>query len=108
MMKELEAILSSMRPAFSRRATYLWFVIAFVGFAVRTDILGVSSIVRALFLAPIHYPSLLHFFHSTAWTVEGLMSIWWQRLSRQEYGYPCSTSWRTPPVRGRAGSLINR
>ena len=83
MLKELEAILISMRPAFSRKATYLWFVIVFIGFAVRTDTLGVSSIVRALFLAPAHYPSLLHFFHSTAWTAEGLMSIWWQRLSQR-------------------------
>lgn len=87
MLKELEAILISMRPAFSRKATYLWFVIVFIGFAVRTDTLGVSSIVRALFLAPAHYPSLLHFFHSTAWTAEGLMSIWWQRLSQREYVY---------------------
>ena len=87
MMKELQAIVLDLRPAFSRRATYLWFVMAFIGMTVRTDTFGVSSVVRALFLAPAHYPSLLHFFHSTAWTAEGLMTIWWQRLKQQGHGY---------------------
>ncbi len=87
MIKEIEDILKCMRPAFSRNATYLWFVIVFVGFVLRTDTFGVSSIVRALTLDPAHYPSLLHFFHSTAWTVEGLMSIWWKRLGHNGNAY---------------------
>ena len=37
-----------MRPAFSRKATYFWFVVICVGFIVRDDTLGVTSIVRAL------------------------------------------------------------
>ena len=37
-----------LRPAFSRLKTFLWFAIAVAGFAVRTDMLGVTSIVRAL------------------------------------------------------------
>ncbi len=87
MIKEIEDILKCMRPAFARNATYLWFVIVFVGFVLRTDTFGVSSIVRALTLDPAHYPSLLHFFHSTAWTAEGLMSIWWKRIGRNGSAY---------------------
>jgi len=87
MTKEIATILVCMRPAFSRKATYLWFVIIFVGFILRTDNYGVSSIVRALSLSSSHYPSLLHFFHSTAWNVEGLMSIWWGQLNHQGDGY---------------------
>ena len=85
MMNELYGILKSMRPAFSRKATYVWFVIVFVGFVMRTDSFGVSSIIRALLLLPMHYPSLLHFFHSTAWDVEGLMIIWWHRIHQHAY-----------------------
>jgi len=80
MLKELNRFLVFMRQAFSRRATYCWFVIVFVGFILRSDTFGVSSIVRALTLAPENYICLLHFFHSTAWNVEGVMAIWWQWL----------------------------
>jgi len=44
MHEELRRFLTHMRPAFSRQATYGWFVIVVVGFMVRTDTLGVSSI----------------------------------------------------------------
>ncbi|MCH7557634.1 MAG: transposase [Planctomycetes bacterium] len=80
MLEELKRFLVFMRPAFSRRATYCWFVIVFVGFILRSDSFGVSSIVRALALAPGNYICLLHFFHSTAWNVETIMPIWWQWL----------------------------
>ena len=37
-----------LRPAFSRLQTFLWFATAVAGFTVRTHMLGVTSIVRAL------------------------------------------------------------
>ena len=80
MLKELERFLLFMRPAFSRQASFVWFVVVFVGFICRSDVYGVSSIVRALWLAPECYPGLLHFFHSTAWNAETLMTLWWQWL----------------------------
>ena len=80
MLEELKSFLLFMRPAFSRRATYCWFVVVFVGFILRTDNFGVSSIVRALLLPAESYTCLLHFFHSTAWNVETIMAIWWQWL----------------------------
>jgi len=87
MLKELERFLVFMRLAFSRRATYYWFVVVFVGFILRTDNFGVSSIIRALSLAPESYTGLLHFFHSTAWTVEGMMFIWWQWLVKKDIAH---------------------
>jgi hypothetical protein len=87
MLEELKRFLVFMRPAFSRRATYCWFVVVFVGFILRTDHFGVSSIIRALALAPENYPCLLHFFHSTAWNIETIMSIWWRWLMQKKVAY---------------------
>lgn len=87
MIEYLEDLLRFMRPAFSRKATFFWFVVAFAGFATRNDTYGVSSIVRALMLSPICYPSLLHFFHSKAWTAETLMAQWRLWLVKQEVAH---------------------
>jgi len=85
--EELKCFLVFMRPAFSRRATYCWFVVVFVGFILRTDNFGVSSIIRALDLSPQSYTCLLHFFHSTAWNVEEMMAIWWQWLVKKNVAH---------------------
>lgn len=87
MLKYLENFLRAMRPAFSRRATFAWFVTVIVGFLLRNDTLGVSSIVRALSLPPETYTCLLHFFHSTAWNVEQLMGLWWEWLAARKVAY---------------------
>jgi hypothetical protein len=42
----------ALRPAFSRLRSFLWFATAVSGLTVRTDLLGVTSIVRALSLKP--------------------------------------------------------
>jgi hypothetical protein len=76
MMGVLEELLRALRPAFTRQATFAWFVVAFAGVVTRQDVYGVSSIIRALSLAPVYYPALLHFFHSTAWTAEQLYRQW--------------------------------
>jgi hypothetical protein len=83
MMGYLEGLLRALRPAFTRQATFAWFVVAFAGAVTRHDVYGVSSIVRALRLAPVCYPALLHFFHSTAWSAERLYRQWETWLIRQ-------------------------
>ncbi len=87
MLEELKGFLIFMRPAFSRRTAYCWFVVVFVGFILRTDNFGVSSIVRALFLPAESYTCLLHFFHSSAWNVETIMAIWWQWLVKKNVAH---------------------
>jgi len=83
MMSYVQALLQALRPAFSRQATFAWFVVAFAGFVTRYDVYGVSSIVRALGLAPSLYPCLLNLFHSSAWSLENLRIYWWQWLHKQ-------------------------
>lgn len=83
MMGYLERLLRVLRPAFTREATFAWFVVAFAGVVTRQEVYGVSSIIRALGLAPVYYPALLHFFHSTAWTAQGLYRQWEDWLIRQ-------------------------
>ncbi len=87
MLEELKGFLIFMRLAFSRRTAYCWFVVVFVGFILRTDNFGVSSIVRALFLPAESYTCLLHFFHSSAWNVETIMAIWWQWLVKKNVAH---------------------
>src|SRR5258705_2342644 len=48
-----------LRPAFSRLRTFMWFVTAVAGLTVRLELLGVTSIVRALNLRPRLYTKLL-------------------------------------------------
>jgi hypothetical protein len=77
MDKKLFGILENFRPCFSRAASYQWFVVIIIGLVVRGDHYGVSSIVRWLSLSPGCYWTILHFFHSTGWTLEGLLGCWW-------------------------------
>jgi hypothetical protein len=86
MDKELNSIISFMRPAFSRKKTYLWFVICVLGLISRQDTFGVTSIIRALNLEPLHYASLVHFFHSSAWNAESFMKLWWNNIFSRESG----------------------
>jgi hypothetical protein len=87
MQEELNRLLRAMRPAFSRQATYGWFVLVCVGFLLRQDDFGVSSLVRALALPAVAYHGLLHFFHSSAWSVADLMPLWWRWLAQLKLAY---------------------
>ena len=71
-----------LRPAFSRLRTYLWFATAVAGLTVRTELLGVTSIVRALTLRPRLYNKLLDSFHSRAVKIDRLAALWAQVVLR--------------------------
>jgi len=66
----------ALRPAFSRQQTFLWFVVCVAGMSVRSDNLGVSSIVRALALNQRCYGYLLGCYHSTAIKLSRLSALW--------------------------------
>ena len=57
-------IVSQLRPACSRQRTFLWLAVALAAMAVRRDLGGVTSFVRALGLKSACYGCLLDFFHS--------------------------------------------
>ncbi|MEA2012098.1 MAG: transposase [Verrucomicrobiota bacterium] len=69
----LEEFMIMTRKSFSREAAFNWFVIVFVGLTLRSDCLGVTSIIRGLDLSPVYYESLLHFFHATSWNGQDLL-----------------------------------
>ena len=71
-----------LRPAFSRLRTFLWFATAVAGFTVRTELLGVTSIVRALNLDPRCYNTLVDYFHSSAVKLDRLTALWTQLVLR--------------------------
>ena len=65
-----------LRPAFSRLRTFMWFVTAVAGLTVRVELLGVTSIVRALNLRPSLYTKLLDHFHSSGIELDRLSALW--------------------------------
>src|SRR6202521_4082854 len=69
-----------LRPAFSRLRTFMWFVTAVAGLTVRVDLLGVTSIVRALNLRPRLYTKLLDHFHSSSINLDRLSALWTQAV----------------------------
>ena len=71
-----------LRPGFSRLRSFLWFATAVAGLSVRTELLGVTSIVRALKLAPRFYNKLLDSFHSSAVKLDRLSALWTQTVLR--------------------------
>jgi hypothetical protein len=71
-----------LRPGFSRLQTFLWFATAVAGFTVRTDMLGVTSIVRALNLNARYYNALVDHFHSAAVKLDQLTRLWAQVVLR--------------------------
>ena len=80
MIKCIDDALAGFRICFSRSATWKWFIVIVVGLMVRTDRLGVTSIVRSLAIAPSLYVPMLDFFRSSAWSLDSLMPVWWARL----------------------------
>ena len=87
MILYVETLLKSLRPAFSRQATFAWLGVVFAGFVMRADAYGVSSIVRALGLDPLCYGCLVNFFHSTAWDVETFLTCWRQWWVREDMAH---------------------
>lgn len=65
-----------LRPAFARTRTFIWFAAVLAAMCVRTDLLGVTSLVRALGLQSHCYDRLLDFFHSRAIKLDGLTQLW--------------------------------
>ena len=63
-------------PAFSHVQAFIWFAVSVAGLTVRSDMLGVSSIVRALKLHECFYHALLRNFHSNAVRLDTLSELW--------------------------------
>jgi hypothetical protein len=65
-----------LRHACSRHRTFLWMALVLAAMAIRSDLFGVTSFVRASFLNPLCYDLLLNFFHSNALNLSRLLDLW--------------------------------
>ncbi|MCF6219424.1 MAG: transposase [Gammaproteobacteria bacterium] len=68
-----------LRPACSRTRTFMWFAVCVAGLTVRSERMGVTSIIRALGLQGRFYGNLLDNFHSAGIKLDQ-MTVLWSRL----------------------------
>ncbi len=76
MLEFINEILLSFHTCFSRKAAFGWFVTIVIGFMVRSDSLGVTSVIRDLALDPALYLSLEHFFRASSWEWDSVFHAW--------------------------------
>jgi hypothetical protein len=67
---------AALRPACARTRTFLWLLVVLAAMTVRTDLAGVTSLVRSHWLRPRCYHRLLYFFHSPALDLAKLIRTW--------------------------------
>lgn len=79
-------LVCELRPACARTRTFLWMSLCLAGMTVRKDLLGVTSIMRAVGLEPACYDRLLDFFHSAALDLDKLTCAWCALLFRLDPG----------------------
>jgi len=72
----IDELLTGFWECFSTDNSYHWFVIAVIGIMLRSDSLGVTSIVRELNLRPELYENLLNFFHASTWNLTNIIHTW--------------------------------
>ena len=72
------SVLAPLRAACNRERNFLWLLTALAGICARPDLLGVTSIVRALGLTERCYLRLLEFFHSPGIDLQRLTRGWTQ------------------------------
>jgi hypothetical protein len=70
------SLVNHFESACSRKKTFFWLVTILIGFTIKFDSIGVTSIARGAGLLPGYYTCLLHFFNSTAVNLEVLQSLW--------------------------------
>jgi hypothetical protein len=76
MFQHLNKILLQFRTCFNRQKAWENFVVLVIGFMLRTNNKGISSMVSSLRLKDKQYPTLLHFFRSNSYTVSNLYEEW--------------------------------
>ncbi len=69
-------LVNHFKPACSRQRTFFWLVIILIGFTIKFDSLGATSIARGVGLLPVYYTCMLNFFNSSAINLKALQSVW--------------------------------
>ena len=80
MLNFIDKVLCHFESCFSRKASFRWFVTITIGFMLRTDKLGVTSVIRDLALSPDCYLSLIHFFRASSWSLDAIRRRWFSAV----------------------------
>lgn len=80
MMNFIDKVLCYFESCFSRKASFRWFVTITLGLMLRSDKLGITSVIRDLALCPGCYGSMIHFFRSSSWSLENLRLRWFSAV----------------------------
>ncbi len=80
MLNFIEKVLCYFESCFSRKAAFRWFVTITLGLMLRSDKLGVTSVIRDLALSPGCYDSMLHFFRASSWSLDGIRKRWFSAV----------------------------
>jgi len=80
MLNFIEIFLCCFESCFSRKAAFRWFVTITIGLMLRSDKLGITSIIRDLALAPGCYDAMLHFFRASSWSLDDIRKRWFSAV----------------------------
>lgn len=80
MLNFIENLLCHFESCFSRKAAFRWFVAITVGLMLRSDKLGLTSVIRDLALAPDCYGSIIHFFRASSWSLDDIRRRWFSAV----------------------------
>ncbi len=69
-------LVSQLSKACTRKRTFFWLVIILIGFTIKTDYFGVTSLARGAGLLPNYYTCMLNFFSSTGISLDKLLALW--------------------------------
>ena len=80
------ALVNHLEGSCSRKSTFYWLITVLIGFTIKFDFLGVTSIARGVGLLPQYYTCMLHFFNSSAVDLKVLQQLWVQLVMSQFSG----------------------
>ncbi len=80
--QRLEQIMVQFRPVFRREATFEWFVLLLWGILLSRQPPAVTSYLNALGLGERYYHQALHWFNSSAFSVDTLCDSWGEWLKK--------------------------
>ena len=75
-------VIWQLRPACARTTSLLWFAVCVAGLSIRTDLLGLTSVVRALGLKEKCYDRLRQALHGQGIKLEKMTRLWAQVVLR--------------------------
>ena len=81
MLDIIESILLSFRNCFRREKSFKWFTVIISALMLRSDKLGITSVIRDLDLRHTCYECLDHFFHSTAFDLKSIRQRWYEVIA---------------------------